>query len=128
MGFLVLVEGPFFKGDWIKVGTSGVEGTVEEIGLRRTLLRDGLGSMNAVSNGLIRMSDPDHDRSGRTGRYHQHRLGRAGSNGNRHHPRVGSQHGPRPASEASPMAPGTLHERAPGQPVDVPSSGPWTLR
>jgi small conductance mechanosensitive channel len=57
MGFLILVEGPYFKGDWITVGApGGVEGTVEEIGLRRTLLRDGMGSVHAVSNGLIRMS------------------------------------------------------------------------
>jgi small conductance mechanosensitive channel len=57
MGFLTLVEGPFFKGDWVRVGgPGGVEGTVEEIGLRRTLLRDGMGSMHAVSNGLIRQS------------------------------------------------------------------------
>src|SRR5690242_9428279 len=25
MGFLILVEGPYFKGDWVKVGTTGVE-------------------------------------------------------------------------------------------------------
>jgi small conductance mechanosensitive channel len=57
MGFLNLVEGPFFKGDWIRVGgPGGVEGEVEEIGLRRTVLRDGLGSVHAVSNGLIRQS------------------------------------------------------------------------
>jgi len=57
MGFLILVEGPYFKGDWITVGSpGGVEGTVEEIGLRRTLLRDGMGSVHAVSNGLIRLS------------------------------------------------------------------------
>ena len=57
MGFLTLVEGPFFKGDWIVVGgTGGAEGSVEEIGLRRTLLRDSMGSMHAVSNGLIRQS------------------------------------------------------------------------
>ena len=57
MGFLILVEGPFFKGDWITVGSSGgAEGTVEEIGLRRTVLRDAMGSMHAVSNGLIRQS------------------------------------------------------------------------
>ena len=57
MGFLVLVEGPFFKGDWVRVGgVGGVEGTVEEIGLRRTVLRDGTGSVHAVSNGLIRQS------------------------------------------------------------------------
>jgi small conductance mechanosensitive channel len=57
MGFLTLVEGPFFKGDWVQVGgPAGVQGTVEEIGLRRTLLRDGFGAMHAVSNGLIRQS------------------------------------------------------------------------
>jgi small conductance mechanosensitive channel len=57
MGFLNLVEGPFFKGDWIRVGgVGGVEGAVEEIGLRRTVLRDGTGSVHAVSNGLIRQS------------------------------------------------------------------------
>jgi small-conductance mechanosensitive channel len=57
MGFLILVEGPYFKGDWIKVGgATDIEGTVEEIGLRRTLLRDGMGSVHAVSNGLIRLS------------------------------------------------------------------------
>src|SRR5207344_479005 len=56
-GFLTLVEGPFFKGDWIRVeGAGGVEGTVEEIGLRRTVLRDAMGSTHAVSNGLIRQS------------------------------------------------------------------------
>ena len=57
MGFLTLVEGPFFKGDWVRVGgAGGLDGTVDEIGLRRTLLRDGMGSVHAVSNGLIRQS------------------------------------------------------------------------
>jgi len=57
MGFLILVEGPYFKGDWVRVGgIGGVEGVVEEIGLRRTVLRDGTGSVHAVSNGLIRQS------------------------------------------------------------------------
>ncbi len=57
MGFLILVEGPFFKGDWIKVGApGGAEGRVEEIGLRRTVLRDAMGSAHAISNGLIRQS------------------------------------------------------------------------
>jgi moderate conductance mechanosensitive channel len=57
IGFLNLVEGPFFKGDWVRVGGPGaVEGVVEEIGLRRTLLRDGFGTMHAVANGLIRQS------------------------------------------------------------------------
>jgi small conductance mechanosensitive channel len=60
MGFLILVEGPYFKGDWIQVGgAGGVAGTVEEIGLRRTVLRDAMGSTHAVSNGLIRQSSND---------------------------------------------------------------------
>ena len=57
MGFLILVEGPFFKGDYVAVGLHpGTEGVVEEIGLRRTVLRDQTGASNAVSNGLIRLS------------------------------------------------------------------------
>jgi small-conductance mechanosensitive channel len=58
MGFLILVEGPYFKGDWISVGgqPGGVEGEVQEIGLRRTVLRDNLGAVHSVSNGLIRES------------------------------------------------------------------------
>ena len=56
MGFLILVEGPYFKGDYLVVnGHPGVEGIVEEIGLRRTLLRDGMGSSAAVSNGFVRL-------------------------------------------------------------------------
>jgi small conductance mechanosensitive channel len=57
MGFLILVEGPYFKGDYVAVGGHpGTEGVVEEIGLRRTVLRDPTGASNAVSNGLIRLS------------------------------------------------------------------------
>jgi small conductance mechanosensitive channel len=57
MGFLILVEGPYFKGDYVAVGGHpGTEGVVEEIGLRRTVLRDATGASNAVSNGLIRSS------------------------------------------------------------------------
>ena len=56
MGFLILVEGPYFKGDYIVVsGHPGVEGVVEEIGLRRTLLRDAMGSSAAVSNAFVRL-------------------------------------------------------------------------
>ena len=57
MGFLILVEGPYFNGDYIVVNDhSRTEGVVEEIGLRRTVLRDAMGSSHAVSNGLIRLS------------------------------------------------------------------------
>ena len=56
MGFLILVEGPYFNGDYVVVnGHPGVEGVVEEIGLRRTLLRDAMGSSAAVSNGFVRL-------------------------------------------------------------------------
>jgi small conductance mechanosensitive channel len=58
MGILILVEAPFYKGDWISVQGPGVnvEGSVEEITLRRTTLRDPLGALQSVSNGLIRVS------------------------------------------------------------------------
>lgn len=57
MGALILVEGQYFQGDWIAVGGMvGVEGTVEEIGLRRTVIRDSSGTVHSVSNGLIRIS------------------------------------------------------------------------
>src|SRR5262245_26044476 len=58
MGLLILIEGPFFKGDWIVVqGPSDpIEGEVEEINMRRTVLRDSLGALHSVSNGLVRVS------------------------------------------------------------------------
>jgi moderate conductance mechanosensitive channel len=59
MGILILVEGPYYRGDWISVQAgpgSIVEGEVDEVGLRRTTLRDGLGTLHSVSNGLIRVS------------------------------------------------------------------------
>lgn len=54
MGVLIVVEGPYYKGDWVQVG--GVEGEVEEIGLRRTTLRDASGTVHSVSNGLVRVA------------------------------------------------------------------------
>jgi small conductance mechanosensitive channel len=54
MGFLILVEGQYFKGDTISVG--GLEGVVEEVGLRRTVLRDATGTVHSISNGQIRVS------------------------------------------------------------------------
>ena len=54
MGILILVEGQYFKGDTISVG--GIEGHVEEVGLRRTVLRDPRGIVHSVSNGTIRVS------------------------------------------------------------------------
>lgn len=54
MGFLILVEGQYYVGDVVDLG--GVEGTVEEVGFRRTTLRDSSGTVHSVSNGLIRTS------------------------------------------------------------------------
>lgn len=54
MGILILVEGQYFKGDIVRVG--GIEGTVEEVGLRRTLIRDPRGTLHSISNGEIRTS------------------------------------------------------------------------
>ena len=58
MGLLILVEGQYFKGDWIalRASTGGIEGEVLEVGLRRTILRDSLGAVHSISNGLIRIS------------------------------------------------------------------------
>ncbi len=58
MGILILVEGQFYVGDWVAVATSNVavQGTVEEIGLRRTILRDVSGTVHSISNGEIRVS------------------------------------------------------------------------
>ena len=52
MGILILLEGQYYKGDTIN--TAGVEGQVEEVGLRRTVLRDPSGTVHSISNGLIR--------------------------------------------------------------------------
>ena len=54
MGILILIEGQYFKGDIVRVG--GFEGTVEEVGLRRTVIRDPRGTLHSISNGEIRMS------------------------------------------------------------------------
>jgi small conductance mechanosensitive channel len=54
MGILILVEGQYFKGDFIRVGS--VEGTVEELGLRRTVVRDVRGTLHSISNGEIRIA------------------------------------------------------------------------
>jgi small-conductance mechanosensitive channel len=54
MGVLILIEGQYFKGDVVRIGA--VEGTVEEVGLRRTLVRDPRGVLHSISNGDARAS------------------------------------------------------------------------
>ena len=53
-GILLLFEGPYSIGDVIN--TNGLEGTVEEIGLRRTVLRDASGTVHSIANGEIRIN------------------------------------------------------------------------
>lgn len=50
-GFFIIFEDQFAVGDYI--GTSGVEGTVEEIGLRTTKIQSWTGELNVVPNGNI---------------------------------------------------------------------------
>jgi small conductance mechanosensitive channel len=53
MGLLIILEGQFFNGDSIASGT--VEGTVEQVGLRRTVVRDASGTVHSISNGDLRI-------------------------------------------------------------------------
>ena len=54
MGILIVIEGPYYKGDWVQFGA--VEGEVEEVGMRRTVIRDGSGTVHSVSNGETRIA------------------------------------------------------------------------
>lgn len=50
-GFFIIFEDQFSVGDYVKI--SGVEGTVEEIGLRTTKILSWTGEMNVLPNGNI---------------------------------------------------------------------------
>jgi small-conductance mechanosensitive channel len=50
-GIFVVLENQYGYGDLVRIG--GVEGTVEDFSLRRTLLRDADGSFHTVPNGQI---------------------------------------------------------------------------
>jgi len=52
-GFFVLLEGQFYIGDVIKVGP--IQGKVEAIKLRTTLVRDGEGILHIIPNGEMRV-------------------------------------------------------------------------
>jgi small conductance mechanosensitive channel len=53
-GLFIIMENQYRKGDVIKI--AGESGVVEEINLRRTILRDGDGVYHVVPNGEIRVS------------------------------------------------------------------------
>lgn len=53
-GTLIVLENQFAEGDIVRIG--GVSGTVEELGLRRTELRDLSGTVHIVPNGEIRVA------------------------------------------------------------------------
>ena len=50
-GFFILVEDQYAVGDFVKI--SSFEGTVEEMGLRVTKLRDFSGDLHIIPNGLV---------------------------------------------------------------------------
>ena len=50
-GILILGENPFSVGDVVAI--AGIRGTVEEVGLRRTIVRDADGVVHSVPNGEI---------------------------------------------------------------------------
>lgn len=50
-GMLILGENPYSVGDIVAI--AGVRGTVEEVGLRRTVIRDMDGTVHSVPNGAI---------------------------------------------------------------------------
>ena len=52
-GFFILVENQFQVGDTVKIGA--VSGSVEEITIRRTSLRDGDGTLHIIPNGIIQI-------------------------------------------------------------------------
>jgi len=54
MGILIIVEGQFFQGDNIELGNMPWKGTVESVGLRRTVVRAVDGTVYSISNADLR--------------------------------------------------------------------------
>jgi small conductance mechanosensitive channel len=54
MGILIIIEGQFFQGDNIELGDKPWKGTVESVGLRRTVVRHVDGTVYSISNGDLR--------------------------------------------------------------------------
>lgn len=55
MGVLIILEAQFFKGDNIELGSLPWNGTVEQVGLRRTVVRGSDGTVYSISNGELRL-------------------------------------------------------------------------
>ena len=53
-GILILLENQFGVGDWVSI--AGVDGLVEQINLRRTVVRDFDGTVHTVPNGEIKVA------------------------------------------------------------------------
>jgi len=53
-GIFILLENQYGIGDWVKVG--GVDGLVEEMNLRRTVLRDFDGTVHSIPNSEIKIA------------------------------------------------------------------------
>ena len=54
MGILIIVEGQYFQGDNIELGDKPWKGTVESVGLRRTVVRAVDGTVYSISNADLR--------------------------------------------------------------------------
>jgi len=50
-GIFILLENQYFVGDWVSI--AGVDGLVEEVNLRRTVLRDLNGTVHSIPNGEV---------------------------------------------------------------------------
>src|SRR5262249_61341210 len=51
-GFFILFEGQYLVGDYVQIGDA--VGTVEELGIRSTQVRDGHGKLHIIPNGQIK--------------------------------------------------------------------------
>jgi len=53
-GLFIILEDQYSKGDWVQI--AGVSGLVEEINLRRTILRDLDGTVHSIPNGEVKLA------------------------------------------------------------------------
>ena len=53
-GIFILLENQYYVGDWVQI--AGVDGLVEEVTLRRTILRDLDGTVHSIPNGEVKVA------------------------------------------------------------------------